>query len=184
MRALTKTLLAFVAGAFFLTSCGGDPTASNPDIKQMSDASKKALDDAAKVSCGCLKTNGKDLKEATTKMKPILAEAEKAENPMEVLGKMGEIMEGLKGLEAFGECMKDARPGKGDEAAEKALEEDMKKIMGEKPDFKAVSEKRRDISLAFLKKNCASEAKILEDMMKVQEDASALRKKKRDEEKK
>jgi len=178
MRALTKTLLAFAASAFILTSCGGDPTASNPDVKKMSDTGKKALDESAKVSCGCLKTSGKELKEVMVKLKPILADAEKAENPMESFSKMADAM---KSLAAFGECMKDARPGKGDEAAEKALKEDMDKIMGEKPDFKAVSEKRKELSFAFLKKNCPSEAKILEDFMKIENDAKSLRKKGKEE---
>jgi hypothetical protein len=174
MRTLTKTLMSALVAAIFMTSCAGDPTSSNPDIAKLSDVSKKALDEVSKKGCECLKKHGKGLQEFMAEAKPLLADAEKSENPMEVMGKlMGSMMK----MKDFGECFKDVDP-KGDEATEKAMEEDMKKILGENPERGAEKKKQMEIMNAYFGKNCPSEAKIFADFIKFGEQMENLRKKK------
>ena len=74
MKQIAQTLLTAVVATFFLFSCGGDPTASNPDIAKMSDAGKKAMSEASEALCTCLNEHGDGLKEFTKEMKKVLEE--------------------------------------------------------------------------------------------------------------
>jgi hypothetical protein len=175
MTNLTKTLFALLSAGIMLTSCGGgDPTSKNPDVAKLSDTSKKAMDEASKGACECLKTHGKDLKAVIEEIKPVLAEAEKSsENPGALMGKlMGPMMK----VKDFGECFQ--KVDKKDEASDKAMEEDLKKIMGDNTDFKDKQKKQMEILQAYLSKNCPNEAKTFEDFMKFGEQMDKTFKKK------
>jgi hypothetical protein len=176
MKILSNALLAVIMTAFVFTSCKNDPTANNADIAKLSDVSKKALDESSKKVCTCLKDNGKDLKAVLDEINPKLAEAEKSENPMEIL--MG-IMGSMGKIKAFGECIEKANP-EDDEASKKALEEDMKKIMGENSDREAENKKMLEIMNAYLSKNCPDEQKIFADFMGLGEKMQAISKKARE----
>jgi len=174
MRTFTKTLMAFALIGFLMTSCGGgDPTSKNPDIAKLSDTSKKALDEASKGGCECLKKHGKDLKAVIDELKPIIADAEKSkEDPMAMMGKIiGPMMK----MKDFGECFEKTMDKK-DEAVDKAMEEDMKKIMGDNTDPKAKNKKQMEILQAYFGKNCPSEAKIFDEFMKFGEQMDKLSK--------
>jgi hypothetical protein len=176
MKILSNALLAVIMTAFVFTSCKNDPTANNADIAKLSDVSKKALDESAVKVCTCLKDNGKDLKAVLDEINPKLAEAEKSENPMEIL--MG-IMGSMGKIKAFGECIEKANP-EDDEASKKALEEDMKKIMGENSDREPENKKMLEIMNAYLSKNCPDEQKVFADFMGLGEKMQAISKKARE----
>jgi hypothetical protein len=91
---------------------------------------------------------------------------------MGIMGSMGKI-------KAFGECIEKANPEE-DEASKKALEEDMKKIMGENSDREAENKKMLEIMNAYLTKNCADEQKIFADFMGLGEKMQAISKKARE----
>jgi hypothetical protein len=55
---------------------------------------------------------------------------------------------------------------KKDEAADKVMEEDMKKIMGDNTDSKAKQKKQLEILQVYLSKNCPNEAKTFDEFMK------------------
>jgi hypothetical protein len=159
MKILSNALLAVIMTAFVFTSCKNDPTANNADIAKLSDVSKKALDESSKKACTCLKDNGKDLKAFLDEVNPKLAEAEKSENPMEIIM---DIQGSGDKIKNFSECLSKANP-KDDEASNKALEEDINKIMGENSEIEAKSKKMLEMMNAYLTKNCPDEQKVFAD---------------------
>ena len=174
MNYITKNLFVILTACIMFISCaGGDATSKNPDIAKLSDTSKKAMDEASKGGCECLKKHGKDLKAVLEELKPIFADAEKSkEDPMAMMGKiMGPMMK----MKDFGECFEKTMDKK-DEAADKAMEEDMKKIMGDNTDPKAKNKKQMEILQAYFGKNCPSEAKIFDEFMKFGEQMDKLSK--------
>ncbi len=174
MHTLIKTLFVAFFAAVFITSCGGDPTASNPDIAKLSESSKNALDKASQALCTCLKQNGEGLKEFINEVKPILADAKKAENPMEAMGK---LMGSMAKMKDFGECMDKADPSESEEE-KGSLNKDIDAIMGDKKDdFEAKQKKQMEILSAFLNKNCSGEAKLFDDFIQFGEDMRNLSKK-------
>jgi hypothetical protein len=168
MTNLTKNLFALLTACIMLTSCGDDPTA------KLSDTSKKAMDEASKGRCECLKTHGKDLKAVIDELKPVLAEAEKSN--MEPGALIGKIMGPMMKLNEFGICFK--KNNKKEEAADKAMEEDLKKIMGKNTDFKDKQKKQMEILQSYFSKNCPNEAKTFDEFMKFGEQMDKTFKKK------
>ncbi len=174
MNYITKNLFVILTACIIFISCaGGDATSKNPDIAKLSDASKKALDEASKGGCECLKKHGKDLKALIDELKPILADAEKSkDDPMAMMGKiMGPMMK----MKDFGECFEKSMDNE-DEASAKAREEDLKKILGDNADPKAKQKKQMEILQAYFGKNCPSEAKIFDEFTKVGEQMDKLSK--------
>jgi hypothetical protein len=174
MLKLTKNFILLIAIAFAVISCNNNTEnknsfENNADIAKLSDGSKKAIDEATKVGCKCLKEHGSELKSVLDELKPVLAEAEKSENPMEVMGKvMGSMMK----MQNFGQCMKDADPGEFEGA--NALSEDMKKILGDNPEPNATQKKQMELFAAYFNKNCPNDAKIFDDFIKFGEAMQAL----------
>lgn len=172
MKLFAKSLLSVVAAVLFLTSCGGgNPATSNPDIAKMSDTTQKALDTASKSLCGCLKDHGSGLKEFGKELKEVIAEMEKAsdEDKMAVMGKM---MGAMGKMKDFGGCMDKAKPSGEDE---KAMEEDMKKLVGEDADKKTRTKKTFEILQVYLDKNCPSDAKTFKEFVASMEDLEKLK---------
>jgi hypothetical protein len=194
MNVLTKSLFLLIAVATFLSSCGGaakteekkeggeevkkeepkkaDPVADNADIAKMSDASKKYLEESSTVICGCLKDHGKDLKAFVDEVNPMLSD-EKAD--MKAI--MTKVKDTAKKMSGFTECVSKAE-AKRDEATKKGLDEDLKKILGEKPEMEAKMKKQMEISLAYITKNCSDNAPLFSGFMELNTKMSDLRKKK------
>jgi hypothetical protein len=167
MTNLTKTLFVLLSAGIMFTSCGGD------DIAKLSDTSKKAMDEASKGGCECLKTHGKDIKTVLDELKPVLAEAEKSNGEdKEIIAK---ILGPMMIITEFGQCL--AKSAKRNEAADKAMEEDLKKILGDNTDPKAKQKKRLEILQAYLSKNCPNEAKTFEEFMNFDEQMNKIFKK-------
>ena len=166
MKQLTKNLLIAFVATFFLFSCTGDPTASNPDIAEMSDAGKKAMDEASKSLCTCLNEHGDGLKEFTKEMNTIAAEIEKAEDKEGEKAAISKMMGAMGKMKAFGECMDKAKPSG---EAEKAIEAAMKKIIGEDANRKARNKKTFELLATFLDKNCASNAETFKGFISIME---------------
>jgi hypothetical protein len=174
MRKFTKTFIFLVITGFLFASCNnGDPTTKNPNIAKLSETSKKAIDNITKKGCDCLKTHNKELKSVIEELKPIMAEAEKQKgDPMEMMGKiMGPMMK----MQAFGECQQKTMVME-DEAVNKALEEDFKKIVNSNKDKKGIPEISEEITLAYFSKNCPKEAKLLDELSKLDEQMSKISK--------
>jgi hypothetical protein len=166
MNYTTKNLFAILTACVIFISCaGGDPTSKNPDVAKLSDTSKKAMEEASKGGCECLKTHGKDIKAIITEIKPVLAEAEKSKgDPSEMIGKiMGPMMK----ISEFGKCLEKAADR--NEEADKAMEEDLKKILGDNTDSKAKQKKQLEILQAYFGKNCPDESKTFDELTKIGE---------------
>jgi hypothetical protein len=175
MNYTTKNLFAILTACVIFISCaGGDPTSKNPDVAKLSDTSKKAMDEASKGGCECLKTHGKDLKAVIEEIKPVLAEAEKSN--VEPGALMGKLMGPMMKVQDFGECFQ--KVDKKDEAADKAMEEDLKKIMGDNTDPKDKQKKQMEILQSYFSKNCPNEAKTFDEFMKFGEQMDKTFKKK------
>ncbi len=170
MKTLTKKFILALSVLIFLSSCGGDATSKNPDIAKLSDTSKKAMEEASKGGCECLKTHGKDIKAIITEIKPVIAEAEKSkDNPSEMLSKiMGPMMK----ISEFGKCLN--KSADRSEEADKAMEEDLKKILGDNPDSNAKKKKQLEILQAYFGKNCPDESKTFDELTKVGEQLEKL----------
>ena len=173
MKQIAQTLLTAVVATFFLFSCGGDPTASNPDIAKMSDAGKKAMSEASEALCTCLNEHGDGLKEFTKEMKSVAAEIEKAEDGEGKMAAMGKVMGAMGKMKAFGKCMDEAKPS-GD--AKKAMEDDMKKIIGEDGDRKAKTKKTFELLSTFLDKNCSSNSQTFKDFISTMDQMDDMKK--------
>ena len=173
MNLFSKSILLAVAAAFFFSSCCGDPTASNPEVAKMSDAGKKAMDEASQSLCTCLKDHGAGLKGVSAKVKEVAAEVEKAEGAEDKMAAMGKMMEAMGGMKEFTECMNKAKPS-GD--AEKAMEDDIKKIVGEDADRKTRNKKTFEIIQVYLDKNCSANAKVFKDFVATMDEMDNLRK--------
>jgi hypothetical protein len=197
MKFLTNSLMAVAVSAFFFTSCGGgaaktgdtdkkageeevkkaepkkaDPVADNADIAKMSDASKKYLDESSQVICGCLKDHGTELKSFVDEVNPMLS-AEKAD----LKAIMTKVTETAKKMKAFTDCV-GKTDAKRDEATKKGLDEDLKKILGEKPESDAKMKKQMEISVAYVSKNCSDNADLFKSFADLNTKMSELRKKK------
>lgn len=176
MNYITKNLFVILTACIMFISCaGGDATSKNPEIAKLSATSKKAMEEASKGGCECLKKHGKDLKAAIDELKPILVDAEKSkEDPMAMMGKiMGPMMK----MKDFGECFEKTMD-KDAEASAKAMEEDLKKIVGDNPDPKAKEKKQMEILQAYFGKNCPNESKIFGEFIKLGESMEKLSKRK------
>ncbi len=171
MNYITKNLFVILTACIIFISCaGGDATSKNPDIAKLSATSKKAMEEASKGGCECLKTYGKDIKAIITEIKPALEEAEKSkDDPSEMLSKiMGPMMK----ISEFGKCLK--KSSDRSEEADKAMEEDLKKILGDNPDSKAKKKKQLEILQAYFGKNCPDESKTFDELTKVGEQMEKL----------